>query len=84
VNSMVSHEVDELRKLRDELKVQAHLGKLEAKEAWDKLEDKWLELEGRLKNFGKESSESIKEVGEATTLLLSEIRDGYKRIKGAL
>jgi hypothetical protein len=74
-------EAETLRRMRDELRVQAHLGAAEARERWDKLEERWGHLEGKLRLLGQESKESLEEVGEAARLLAREIRDGYQRLK---
>ncbi len=63
----LQHELDSLKQTRDELRVKLHLGSQDAKDAWDKLERKWLELEDNSK------------VGDAAKVLVSEIREGYQR-----
>ncbi len=77
-------EFDDLKRMRDELRVRVHLGKAEAKELWEKLEHKFGEVEGKVKLVSRESREPLEEVGEAARLLVGEIRDGYKRIRDAL
>ena len=54
--------LDQLRRLRDELRVQAHLGGMEAKKAWDELEPKLAEAD-RLAE--KASEESLKAAVDA-------------------
>lgn len=82
--TVLDKEVNSLRKTRDELRVQAHLGAADARDAWGKLEKKWEHLEGRLKRFGEITHESADEVEAAAKILVGEIKQGYKRMRDAL
>jgi hypothetical protein len=77
-------EVEELRALRDDLKVQVHLGKMEAQRRFEKAEKDWEHLEGKLRALGSASRESLGDVREAAKLLLAEIRESYRHIRKAL
>ena len=70
---------EELKALRDELSLKMHLASLELK---DELQD----LEGRLKEFTQQADmeKTADEVGTALTLLGEELKQGYRRILGAL
>jgi len=70
---------EELRRRRDELKLQIHLGSKEAQAEWDELEAKWREFSGKA---GFE--ESARGVGGALEQLGREIRAGYERLMKAL
>jgi hypothetical protein len=83
-NERLHKEVDELRGLRDDLKVQVHLGKMEAQERFAKAEKDWDQLEGKLKRLAEASRESAGEVGEAARLLVDQIREGYRHVKEML
>lgn len=83
-NAKLTEEVEDLRRIRDELRVQSHLGKAELAERWDKLEKRWQHLEGRLKAIAEGSQESLDEIGEAAGLLVEEIRKGYRHLKDLL
>ena len=80
----IGRELDELRTLRDELRIQVHLGKKDAQGYWEKAEKSWNHLEGRLKVLGEVTQESAEEVGEAARLLADEIRHAYKHLKAFL
>ena len=84
INDRINDELDDLRGLRDELKVRAHLVKAEIRDQWEELEKKFQEVEGRAKVVAKESEGSLESIGEAAKGLLGEIGDGYKRIRGLL
>lgn len=77
-------ELDALRQVRDELRLQIHLGANEAKEVWERMEKKWAELEAKARFVRREAEEPLREVGEAARKLAEEIRHGYERIRRAL
>jgi len=80
-NETISKEADHLRQIRDELRVQLHLGREEVKDEWERLERSWHHLEGRLKVLREQSKDSLEEVGEAAKLLVDEIREGYRELR---
>jgi hypothetical protein len=75
---LIAHELDALRQTRDELRVKLHLGSQDAKDAWDKLERKLLELEDNAKQLAH-NSEPVHHVSDAARLLVAEIKEGYQR-----
>jgi CBS domain-containing membrane protein len=77
-------EMEALRRTRDELRVQVHLGAAEAKELWERVEKKWHEAESRARHVAKTAEEPLQDVREAASQLLEEIRDGYKKIRSSL
>lgn len=83
-HGILGDELEELRRVRDELRVKIHLGKAEAKELWEKTEHKLEEFEQKVKSVSSQVEEPLHDVGEAAKLLLDEIKDGYRRIRGAL
>ena len=77
-------ELDELRRLRDELNVRIHLAKADAKDRWEKLEHEFHRLEAKGRQISQASEEPLRDVRDAARLLIDEIRDGYRRIREAL
>jgi hypothetical protein len=77
-------EIEGLRQLRDEVKLQLHLGAADARLAFDQVEKRWQHLEGKLKALGEASKDELGEIGEAAKLLAREIRDGYQHLKKRL
>jgi hypothetical protein len=77
-------EVEQLKTLRDELRVQSELGKMEVREVFTHAEKRWDELEGKLQAIRKQTEEPLHEVGEAARALVHEIGEAYKKIKAAL
>jgi hypothetical protein len=80
----LTRELAGLRELRDEMKLQLHLGKADAKEAFEGIEKRWQHLEGKLKVLREESKDDLAQIGEAAKLLTQEIRDGYRHLKKLL
>ena len=80
----LTRELEGLREMRDELKLQLHLGKADAREAFEGLEKRWQHLEGKLKLLREASKEDLGEIREAAKLLAEEIRDGYRHLKKRL
>jgi len=78
-------ELDELLKKleqrRDELNVQMHLGKAEAKDLWHETEDKWRHLRSQLDEIDNDTGDVAKDVGAAAMIVAEEIRQGYDRLK---
>ena len=73
-----------LREQRDELRVQLHLAKAEARDEWDEVEKKWDHIEPRLEKLGHEAKESAEDLGAALSQVAEEIGHAYERIKKAL
>ena len=69
----LAEEFENLRELRDELRVQTELGRAELRDRWHELERRWHQLEGRLKV-----------VREAARLLASELRESYEHLRKRL
>ena len=73
-----------LERQRDELRVQAHLAKAEARDEWEELEEKWEQLKGKLRNVGEQADEASDDVKAAASLLIDELKKGYERIRERL
>ena len=80
----LSEEMENLRTVRDEIKLQIHLGQSEAKERWAKLEKQWEHLEGRAHVVAEASRDSLDDIEAAAKQLAEEIRDGYRSLKKLL
>lgn len=77
----LSEEVNSLRRIRDELRVQLALGEAEVRDRWELAEKRWYELEGRMKVLREASRAEAKEIGAAARLLVDEIREGYEHLR---
>lgn len=77
-------EIQVLRTLRDELRVQMNLAHKEAHDLYETAEKKWDSLEAKLEHIKDESAEALHDVGQAASVLADEIRDAYRRIRAEL
>ena len=80
----LADELDRLRELRDELRVQAKLGQAELHERFEELERRWHQLEGRMKVVREGLREDGQDVREAARLLAGELREGYEHLRKRL
>ncbi len=69
----------EIARLRDEAKVQAHLGSMEAQQEWQEAEAKWSRF---VAEAGLE--ETSQNIRSALEILGEELRASYDRLKKAL
>ncbi len=74
----------ELIQTRDELRVQMHLARADARDEWDELEGKWAEFERKMDKVEEAAEDAAKEIGSALSTLGAEIREGYQRIRDAI
>ncbi len=72
---------DQLKQQRDELKLQLHLAKEDAKVEFEKLEDTWVKLSNKISHITEGAEESKKEILDAAQHLADEIKKGYDNIK---
>jgi len=76
--------VEDLATQRDELRVQLHLLKAEARDEFEELEGKWHHFESRLGRVGDSAKTSAQEIGAATEQLGEELAQAYRRLKKAV
>jgi hypothetical protein len=70
--------------MRDELKLQLHLAKADARTEWDELEKKFNHLEVRLAAASREAKGSAADIGAALGMVAEELKRGYERLKRSL
>jgi hypothetical protein len=73
-----------LGKARDELKLQLHLAKADAKSEWAKLESTWQRVNEQVQLTRNGTEQPIKEISSAAKTLLDELRNGYARVREQL
>lgn len=54
--------LEELRRLRDEIRLEIHLGSMEAKEKWEELEPRIRDVETMAKDISNASRRAVQEV----------------------
>ena len=69
---------------RDEVKLQAHLAKAEAKDELESIEHKFEEYSGKMKLVKEEVARENEEVFDAARKLGKELLNSYDKIKGIL
>jgi len=77
-------ELDSLARSRDELKLQIHLAKADAKSEWERLERTFRRIEEEVQRSASASKEPLAQLGDAARALLVELKSGYERVKGEL
>ena len=77
-------ELNDLRQMRDELRVQAHLGKAEMRERWDALDRALEKLERRVRRTSRAAEEPLQQIEDDVRKLASDLREGYRRIRDAI
>lgn len=80
----LEQEMESIRRIRDELRVQMHLARAEARDLFEELEHRWHELEARFEQVADEARRPMQEAGEAARSLLAELKDGYRKIRDSL
>lgn len=60
VKQEVREAMDKVRELRDELRVQIHLGGMDAKKQWEKLEEQFQQTQAAAKNASEASIQALR------------------------
>jgi hypothetical protein len=76
--------LEDLKRQRQEIAVQIHLGKAEVKKEWQQLESKWEELKKQSGPALEVMGDSAKGVGAALDLAREELEKGYRRLRELL
>lgn len=76
--------LETLKREREELGLKIHLGKMEAREEWERAERKWEHFKAGAERFGSATKEASKDVGTAAKLLGEELHRAYGRIRKSL
>ena len=72
---------EDIERLRDEIKLQAHLGKAEAKDELEKLEKEWDAFLLKYKPLTDEVEQTAENTGAALSAAADELKAGYERIR---
>ena len=83
-HGFLTREIEELHGMRDELKLKVHLGRMEARDRWEALEERFADLEARARRVGEESEEALEDLGEAMAKGIRELREGYAELRASL
>jgi chromosome segregation ATPase len=84
VKQQMTKALDHLKQQRDELQVQLHLAKADAKDEWARLESQWDEIKPQLEAAREEVGKTAESVGAALGLAIDELKKGYERLRSRL
>ncbi len=82
--AVLQNELASLETARDELKLQLHLAKADAKSEWEKLERTYQRVQEQLQMTRNGAEQPVKDMGSAFRELCVELRNGYARIRDQL
>lgn len=80
----IETEIDDLRRMRDELRVQAHLAKAEVRDRLGTLEQGLQSLERRVKKTSRAAEEPLRKLETDVRRLVDDLREGFERIKDSI
>lgn len=81
---MLGELIESLKQQRDELALQMHLGKAEAKEEWDRVQEKLDKLSDDFEPIKDAMGESAEGLLTSLGLVADEIKESFHRIRKAL
>ncbi len=84
LRDLLKEELDDFRQLRDELRVQAELGRADLRDRFRELEKRWSRLEGRFDGIRKDAKGDAEDVREALRLLARELKEGVEHLRSRL
>jgi hypothetical protein len=84
VKEQITNALEHFKQQRDELQVQLHLAKADAKDEWARLEKQWEETKPKLEAAREEAGKTAESVGAALGLAIEELKKGYERLRSRL
>lgn len=73
-------EFEEIKTMRDEMRVKAHLARADLKDQIDKLERRWPEVETAAREVEKLSAQAGETIAKTAKDLFDEVRDAYTKV----
>ena len=83
-SDMLGELIESLKQQRDELALQMHLGKAEAKDEWERVQEKLDKLSDDFEPIKDAVGESAEGLLTSLGLVADEIKDSFHRIRKAL
>lgn len=84
VKEQMTKALEQFKQQRDELEVQLHLAKAEAKDEWARLETQWEDIKPKLEAAREEVGKTAVSVGDALNQAIEELKKGYERLRSRL
>lgn len=75
---------EHIKEQRDELRVQAHLAKLELMDKWKETEEKWHHFSKKFRAINKGTEKATDDVARGFKLLGEELKHAYKDLKQSI
>jgi predicted nucleic acid-binding Zn-ribbon protein len=76
--------IAKMERERDELRLQLHLAKAEARDELARVDEKMAELKARAAVIDDEARDALDDIGGAARALADEVRAGYERVRKLL
>ena len=73
-----------LKRQKDEIALKIHLGKEDAKDEWDKVQDKFAKLNDEFEPVKDAVEESASNLFASLKLVAGEVKDSFDRIKDSI
>ena len=80
MNEQIQEQMDELKSLRDQIRVKMHLAKADARDAFADIERKFERLQSEAKRFEADTRGARVELKIGFQDLMREVRDAYTRL----
>lgn len=84
LQTAMKNDLQMLKLLRDEIRLQAHLLKADTKDQWGQLEEQWHKLQAHVDRAEVAVADARKEVDAAGAQLVDSLKKGYTQVKQAL
>ncbi len=84
IRQALHNDLQALEFIRDELTLQSHLFKAEAKKGWAELESRWDELKAQLSHAKSAAASAEPEIEAAAKMLIDTLKSGYAGLRNAL
>ncbi len=81
-STALDRRLNELKRIHDEVRVQMHLARAEARDEWEKAEAKGNDLQDRITELPQETGNVVAKSRDAARTLMEELSDAYTRIRG--
>jgi archaellum component FlaC len=80
----IQERIAALKQQRDELKLQLHLARADARDEWNRLEEKWEDIRIKAESVCEEAGKTAGAVSTTLVMAMEEIKKGYERIRHIL
>lgn len=83
-HGLLHRELDDLRRIREELRLETQLGQMDSRDLWTKLEDRFNSVEANAKRSTLASGDALEGLANATQEGILELRCSYDEVRTTL